>query len=191
VQQSFVEPRSPSEVGQALDAVVVVADEHDQRSVMLPPALDLECDIQGLAALPQRGQRHAEEGNQPIAGLLLRIVDEARVHPERHVVQEDPVRHGADIDPLLGPLERSESRNRVGHVEAQVSREVVPRPERDAGEGQLALEGDGRDRTERTVPTRDAERARAGSRRLPRQVAGVVVLAEDVRADAPALRLTQ
>ena len=63
---------------------------------------------------------------------------------------------------------------------------MVARPERDADEGQVALDRDGGDRAERAVAAGDAERVRAGGARDLRRI---LVLAQHVRRDAEPLGL--
>ena len=49
--------------------------------------------------------------------------------------------HASDVDPDLSPVDESVERSdRVVPVEPDVTREVVARPERDAGKRQVTLE---------------------------------------------------
>jgi hypothetical protein len=88
-------------------------------------------------------------------------VDRGRVGAERDVVEEDPAVDAADVDPPLGRVEGVERRHRVVRVEAEVTGEVVARPERDDDEGQVALERDGGHRRERAVAAGHADDVRA------------------------------
>jgi hypothetical protein len=65
---------------------------------------------------------------------------------------------------------------------------VIARPERDADEGKVALERDGRDRGQRAVTTRHPERIAAGARRLSRDLTRVLALSEDVGVESHAFR---
>ena len=104
------------------------------------------------------------------------------VDPERDVVQEQAV---VDARPTSirrsTPREGREGSERVVSVEAEVAREVVSRPERDADEGQVALDRHLGDRRERAV-ARPPSRARSASASRARP-SSVVALAEDVHRD--------
>jgi hypothetical protein len=191
VQEAFVEPLSSPQVGHALDAVVVVPDQHDERRVMLPSAVGFERDVERPPALPESGRRHAKERDEPIARLLRRIVHEACVYAERHVVEEELVGDGTDVDLPLRTREGTESADGIARVDVEVSRKVIPRSERDADERKIALERDGCDRSQRAVPARHPERAAPGIGSFARQLARVLALLEDVRVDPEAFRLAE
>ena len=74
------------------------------------------------------------------------------------------------------PSKAARARDGVLDVEAEVAREMVPRPERDAHEGPVFLRGDAGDRRERAVPSRHADRAR----RFAGQSRGIVLLREEM-----------
>jgi hypothetical protein len=94
----------------------------------------------------------------PATAMVLAPVHEVRVSAERHVVQESPMAEPSDIDPPLDPVrERSESRFGIVACEAEVAREVVARPERDADERQISLDRDRGDGGERAVTARHAQ----------------------------------
>ena len=84
-------------------------------------------------------------------------MDERGVGTKGDVVQEQPFARSTDVDPPLVAAERRERGDRVGAVEAEVAREVVPCPERDADERQIALDPDLGDSRQRPVAARDAE----------------------------------
>ena len=99
------------------------------------------------------------------APMVLAPVDEAGVDPERDVVQEEAVVDAGHVDPPFDAGEGRQGSQRIVSVEAEVAREVVSRPERDADKGQPALDRHLGDRRERPVAPRDPEgpglRARA------------------------------
>ena len=113
-------------------------------------------------------------------------MDELRVDAERDVVQEEPVADAADVHPPLRAAERAERAERVVPIEADVAGEVIPGAERDADEGQVALDA----RPRRRAPSEPSPPAMP--RRLrhgpARELGGVVALAEDVRLDPAPLR---
>ena len=82
----------------------------------------------------------------------------------------------ADVDPAFLACERIERGDRVVPVQAEVTREMVARPKGDADEGQVALDRDFRDRRQRAVAARHAERV--GLSRSC-ELRGVVLLLED------------
>jgi hypothetical protein len=85
----------------------------------------------------------------------LAAVHESGVDAERDVVQEHAAVDAPDVDALLGAVERSQRIERIVGVEPDVAGEVVPRPERHADEGQVALDRDRCDRCERPVSAGD------------------------------------
>jgi hypothetical protein len=108
---------------------------------------------------------------------MLSPVDERRVVAEADVVQEDIIRDPAHVDAPLPPAEGVKGRDRVVAVEPDVAREVVAGPERDADEGEIPLDRDLRNLRKRSVASGHPERLGVG---LPRELRGVVVLAEGV-----------
>ena len=113
-------------------------------------------------------------------------MDEPRVDPQRNVVQEHLVAHAADIDtPLDSVAEGRERRQRIVGIEADVVREVVARAPRDAGEGQVSLDGHLRNRAQRAVASGHAEHLGI---RFPRELGKVVVLPEHVNLHVERLR---
>ena len=114
-----------------VELVGVVRDEHDvrvdsarrrRRSRSLRPR-----------SRASRSSARSRASASRRRAVLLAPVDELGVEPERHVVQEQAVAGAADVD---APLRRRRRRRgpRAGrHGEAYVAREVVARPERDAG----------------------------------------------------------
>jgi hypothetical protein len=186
MQAALVEAGALAEVGHALDAVVVVRDEHDQRCVVLAPPFEIERDVQGASASPKGRRSHAQKGHEAVACLPLQLVDEARVEPQRDVVEKDAIPDRAHVDPPLVAVERREGSDRVVPVDAQIPGEVVPRPERDADERKVALEGDRGDGGERPVSTSLSEGLRSGVGRAAGGLRRVVVFAENVDVDTKA-----
>jgi hypothetical protein len=113
-------------------------------------------------------------------------VDEARVEPQRDVVEKEALADCAHVDPPLATLEGLEGSDRVVPVDAEVSGEVVPRPERNADERNVVLEVDSRNGGERAVSTGRSQGVRSGLGRPAGNLRRVVVLAEDVDVDPKA-----
>jgi hypothetical protein len=110
-------------------------------------------------------------------------VDEARVEPQRDVVEKEALADRAHVDPPLAALEGVEGSDRVVPLDAEISGEVVPCPERNADERKVALESDRRDGSERAVSTGHSQGFRSGLGRPAGNLGRVVVLAEDVDVD--------
>src|SRR6266540_7327062 len=90
--------------------------------------------------------------------MICAAMDDSGVEPERDVVEEEPATGAADVDPPLAAPEGIERADRILPVEAEIPGEVVPRPERNADERQVALDrqrGDGRQRAD---APRDSDR---------------------------------
>jgi hypothetical protein len=115
-------------------------------------------------------------------------VHEARVEPQRDVVEKEALADRPDVDPPLASLEGREGSDRVATVDVKVSGEVVPRPERNADEREVALEGDRRDGGERAISTGHSQGFRSGLGRSAGNLSRVVV-AEDVDVDTKATSL--
>jgi hypothetical protein len=82
----------------------------------------------------------------------------------------------ADVDPTLLAVERREGRDWVLDVEAEVAREMVPRPEGDAHERSVFIRdrtGDGR---KRPVPSSHAD----GASRLAGESRSIVPVPEEM-----------
>jgi hypothetical protein len=101
-------------------------------------------------------------------------VHESGVEAQRDVVEEDSTVHSGGVDPTFRAVESRERGERVVWVEAEIPREVVPRTERDADEGNVLLERDGRNCPQRTVSARDPERRDAALRSLPSDARSVL-----------------
>ena len=99
-----------------------------------------------------------------VAGALAPM-HEPRVETERDVVEEQAVTGPTDVDAPLAAVERAQRSDRVVAIEAEVAGEVVARAERNADEGPVRLDREGRDRRKRAVAARDAEDIRAGRAR--------------------------
>jgi hypothetical protein len=137
-----------------LERVVVVRDHGELGVDRLP--VDGQPDAVAIAG--QQEERAKLGERVPAPAMTLPLVDEVRVEAERDVVQEEPLADSPDVDPLLRAGERVESAKRVVPVEAQIAREVVSRPERNADERKVAFERDLGDRGERAVAAGDTER---------------------------------
>jgi hypothetical protein len=109
--------------------------------------------------------------------VVLAPVDERGVEAERDVVQEAALAGAADVDPPFLAVERLECGEWVVPVEPEVARKVVARPVRHDDERQAALGGHGRNRAVA------AGRAEHVGLRRPRELRGVVVLAQHVSVD--------
>jgi hypothetical protein len=116
-------------------------------------------------------------------------VDEARIEPQRDVVEKEAIADRTHVDPPLAAVEGREGCDRVVPVDAEVSGEVVPCPERNADEGKVAPDGDRRDGGERAVSTCHSQGFRSGVGRPASDLGRVVVLAEDVDVDTKATSL--
>ena len=143
---------------------------------MFAPALGLEREIERRAAAAERRREHADERDEAVPRLPRRVVDEARVEAEGDVVHEPVVAPAADVDAALFAVEGREGGDGVLDVEAEVAREMVPRPERDAHEGPVVLRDHAGDGRKRPVPSSHADRAR----RLAGQSRGIVLLREEM-----------
>jgi hypothetical protein len=89
--------------------------------------------------------------------VLLAAMDDSRVDPERDVVEEEPATRATGVDPALSAPEGVERADGIVPVEAEIPGEVVPCPERDADERQVALECNLRYRRERAVAAGNSE----------------------------------
>ena len=108
---------------------------------------------------PQRAQRARTRRG---AGGAPRADGRVRIEAERDVVQEEPPVDAADVDRPFAALERRECGKRIVAIEADVAREVVPRPERHDDERQAPLDRDRCDcgrASRRLPPFRAAPRA--------------------------------
>jgi hypothetical protein len=113
-------------------------------------------------------------------------VHEARIQPQGDVVEKEALADRADVDPPLAALEGRKGSDRVVPIDAEVSGEVVPSPERNADERKVALEGDRDDGGERSVSTRHSQGFGSGLGRSAGNLGRVVVLGEDVDVDTKA-----
>jgi hypothetical protein len=110
-------------------------------------------------------------------------VDHACVEPERGVVEEETAADRADVDAPFETLEGGERADRIVPVETDVACEVVPRTERDRHERKVARDRSVRDRRERPVPARDAERRRASVGGRGGELGGVLPRTKLARLD--------
>jgi hypothetical protein len=175
VEPALVQPLPFSEREQ-LDVVLVVGDDRQTR--LDRPAVDRQTDCAGILGEEQEAAKLCER--VPPAPVALAAVDELRVEPDGDVVQEEPLADPSDVDPPLRSAERIQRADRVVAVEPEVAREVVPRAEGDADEGEPALERDFGDRGERAVAAGDAQRI---SLRASGELGRIVFGAEDPGLD--------
>ena len=142
VQLAFVEAGARAEV-EDMDVVRVVGDEDHPRDEPAP------VDDEQLRVPFAGGEPEPPQARERVAAAAMRLapVDEVGVQPERHVVEEDARSHASDVDSKLAAgIERVERPRRVATVQADVTGEVVARPEGHAHEGMIVLErnlGDG------------------------------------------------
>src|SRR5688572_14313476 len=99
-QDPFVQPFAPPE-HQAVQAVAVVADEHQRRR--LRDALVGGLEDHAHERVSAKHRDHSRQHRAPFAGpepLLLAVAaaDEVRVEPDRRVVHEPPAVHVRDVD---------------------------------------------------------------------------------------------
>ena len=167
---------------QQVQVVVVVRDEDE------PGTHGLAVDREPLPAAPvlhgQRERAEPGEGFAPPAAVLA-PVDEPRVEAQRDVVQKEPVSDAAHVDPSLFPVEGRERADRVAAVEAEVPREVVAGPERDADKRNVLLDRHLGNRRERAVPARHPQHVSVCA---PCHLRQVVPLREEMHVDASLAR---
>ena len=171
MELALVEPLALSHRRQ-VEHVRVVRDQHE-------PALDgafVDRDPQRLTVREQN--RPCADARERLATspVLFASMHELRVETERDVVEEQTVTGATDVDAPLAAVERAQRIDRVVAIEAEVACEVVARAERNADEGAVTLDRDGRDRRKRPVAARDPEDVRAGR---ARDLRGVVALLQD------------
>src|SRR5688572_96301 len=174
MEQTPVEALPRAELGDVVAAVVVVGHERYEGEPLLAPPVRLEGERERPAAAPQGRGDQAERGDEPVPGLPGRVVDEARVDPQRDVVQEDAAVYGSDVDSPLLAAEGREGGERIVGVEAEVAGEVVPRAEGHAGERQVSFQRDLRHGGERAVAPGGADGRRAVVCGLPRERSRIV-----------------
>jgi hypothetical protein len=185
VEQPFVQPLPLSEVGHALDPVVVVGDEDDESGMVLLQSVQVEGEVERRPAAAESRRNHASKRNDAVLRLPFRIVDEAGVEAERDVVQEETLGYCSDIDSALDAVKRRQRADGVVAVETEVSREVVARAERDADQRDIALERHPRDGSQRAVAAGHPDNLRVGSASL---LSRILTLLEDVDVDTTTRR---
>jgi hypothetical protein len=181
VEQPFVQPLPLSEVGHALDPVVVVGDEDDESGMVLLLPVQVEGEIERRPAATESRRDHASKRDDAVSRLPFRIVDEAGVEAERDVVQEETLGDCSDIDSALDAVKRRQRAEGVVAVETEVPREVVARAERDADERDVAFERHPCDGSQRAVAAGDPENFRI---RFPSLLSRILTLLEDVDVDS-------
>ena len=116
------------------------------------------------------------------------VVHEARIEPERDVVQENPAVDHTDVDAtFLAVAKGVEHGNWIVAVEVEVSGKVVPGPERDAHEGNIVLERLTSHGRERPVSPRHPECRSARVGMFTGNRGEIVARAEHVGVDPSAL----
>ena len=118
--------------------------------------------------------------------MVLAPVHERRVDPERDVVQEAAAADAAHVHAPFLAAEALERAERVVPIEPDVAGEVIPGAERNADEGQIALDRDRGDARHGAVTAGHAEDVDGGP---ARELGGVLALADDPRLDPEPLRL--
>jgi hypothetical protein len=183
VKPTFVEPLALPDREHLQRVVVVRDDGHlgiDGRSV--------DGQIEAFPVAGEQEQRTELGERFGPATVTLAAVHEVGIEPQRHVVQEETFPDAPNVDSPFHALERGEGADRIVAIETQITRKVVPRAERDADEGQLAVEGHLGDRGERAVTAGDPQGICID---VTGELGGVVVRAEDPRVDAALARLLE
>ena len=170
-----------------VDALALPDREHAQlvrvvRHDENPCVRGLTVDGDAQAARPPHEHRQRSEPGE--RDVLVLLVDEAGVEPERDVVQEEPVVDPPDVHPQLAARKRPQAGFGVVPVEAEIAREVVERAERNDDEGRVALESDLGDGGQRAVAARDSKRALG---RLPRHARGILAGPQEMRFETEPL----
>jgi hypothetical protein len=138
--------------------------------------------VQAVVVPCDLDQRARSRKRLAAAAMVLALVDETGVDAERDVVEEDPVGDPPDVDPAFGAAaERSERREGIVAVEAEIAGEVVAGAERDTDERGVAIECDLRDRREGAVAAGYAEDLGA---RGPRCLAWILACREQMWLDS-------
>jgi hypothetical protein len=136
----------------------------------------------------QIGQHRADRPELGVA--VLGGLNHLGVEPERRVVHEHPAVDGGqvdrDIDPVAEGLQRA---HHIVAVEAEVEREVVPGPGRDAHVRDAPAAGDGRDQRLRAVAAGHADHVGAAGDRVVGQPEQVVSRPQHDGLDAAPLAL--
>jgi hypothetical protein len=136
VEQSFVQAVALAD-GEEVEVVVVVRHDQDARVSPLP----VDGHAQPARVACEQSERF-QHGGRPSS---FPPVDEARVQPERDVVQEQAAVHARDVDPLLAARKGPERSGGVATIDAQVAGEVVEGAERNGDERKRPLDRDLRD----------------------------------------------
>src|SRR5881392_725340 len=176
---SQVRPRAQVEEPQLIR---IVRDEEDPCRDRLP----IDPHAKWARMSGRAKQRANSRQRDAPATVRLAAVDERGVGTERDVVQEEPFARAANVDPPLVAAESRERSQWIRTVKPEVTRKVVPRPERDTDKRQLAFDRDLRDRRQRPVAAGDAEGVGAGVR--SHEGRRIVALAEDVHFDSSLAR---
>jgi hypothetical protein len=181
VEPPLVEP-IPLADAEQVELIRVVGHEDD--AGLNRDSVDGELLLSATLTHHEEERAEARECLLPPA-MVLAPMDERRIQAEREVVQEQGAVRAPDVDPALDAGEGFQGRERIVAVEAEIPREVVPRPVGNADKRDVALERDLGHASERPVAPGDAEGVGVG---LSRKVSGVLALAEHVRLDTARLR---
>ena len=116
-----------------------------------------ELEVEGaLGAAQQLGEQRLRRLDLGVAVSLL--LHDRGVHAERHVVHEEPVSDGGEVDAPLQPVtERIEAEAGILAVDAEVEGEVVAGSGRDDDEGKVVLDRDRGDERLGAVAPRHAQ----------------------------------
>ena len=140
MQNACVEPLALAERQRSED-VRIVCDEYEPR--LGRRAIDRQSQIFALRQEdPPRTQTRECFASSPVS---LAAVDEYRIDAERDVVQKETIADTAHVDTPFRSCERGERADRIAAVDAEIPREVIPRPERDADKWEVAFDRDRRD----------------------------------------------
>ena len=184
-----VEAGPAAEPGEGRQPVGVVGHLDDPRAVPTDAIGADEVEVERLRSGTHQVGQH--RGGRPALGLaVLRRSDDLGVHPEGHVVDEDPPVHRAQVDaPLDRRVEGVEGGDDVVAVQPEVEGEAVASAGGDAHEGHIGRHRHAGHQRLRSVPARHADHVRAPVDRTLGQLEQVVPGLEDHRLDAASAAL--
>ena len=141
-EQAVVDPRPGARADRLAEPVAVVRDQDRRARGVLVAAGAGPAQVEPLALGAEHVGQRVEDRLQ--LGLAIALaLDRLRVEAERDVVDEHAPVDLGEVDPPLATVdERVQRTDDIVAVDAEVEREVVARPRRDAGVGQVELGGD-------------------------------------------------
>ena len=188
-EQGVVDPRPGARPDRAAQPVAVVGHQHGRARVVRVAARAGPAQVE-LAAVRAEDVRHRVEQRAQLRVAVALPLHGLGVQAQRDVVHEHAAVHLGQVDrPLAAVHERVQRADHVVAIDAEVEREVVARPRRDAGVGQAVLGGERRDDGLRTVATRHRQRVGAAVDRPPHQCHQVLPGRQLDRLDAALARL--